>query len=98
MAPGKTIGGFASFTDPSTPSERYKLGDVDNNDLVESPDIAYIQRKAAMMKVNIDEAIMLRNGDVDGNGLLEVTDATYIQRYLAHMSVKYPIGEYIDVA
>ncbi|MBQ3265267.1 MAG: dockerin type I repeat-containing protein [Ruminococcus sp.] len=103
VADGKTIGGKATFTDPSEPvgptdaPERYMLGDADNNGKVDAIDVTAIQRKAARMSVPYDEAIMLRNGDVDGNGKLEVIDATYIQRKLAKLKVDYPIGEWIDV-
>ena len=97
VAPGKTIGGIASFTDPSGPVDTYLLGDSDNNTYVESIDATLIQRANAHLKVNVDEAILNRNGDVDGNGFLEVVDATYIQRYLAHLNCKYPVDTYVPV-
>lgn len=100
VAPGKEIGGKATFTEPTQPAEKYLLGDADNNDAVESLDVAAIQRYNAKMNPpvpGVDTAIVIRNGDVDQNGYLEIIDASYIQRYLARMNPPYPINTYIDV-
>ena len=97
IAPGEVIGGEADFEEPHHPTETYRLGDADNNDQVDSVDVAFIQRYCAMMRTGLDEDIMVRNGDVDGNGYLEIVDATLIQRYLAMMKVDYPIDELVEV-
>lgn len=99
VQPGVTIGGFASFTDPSnpTPGETYILGDADGSGAVDSIDVTLIKRYKARMKIDSDEVILKRNGDVDGDGDIEIIDATLIQRKLARMNVDYPIGEEIEV-
>ena len=96
VQPGFTVGGIASFTDPSEPAETYLLGDADNNGTVDTNDVVIIQRYIAKQSVPNRE-IVKRNGDVDRDGELVILDATNIQRKLARMSVPYPIGQYVPV-
>ena len=96
VQPGFTVGGIASFTDPSEPAETYLLGDADNNGTVDTNDVVIIQRYIAKQSVPNRE-IVKRNGDVDRDGELVILDATNIQRKLARMSVPYPIDQYVPV-
>ena len=94
LQPGFTLGGIASFTDPSQEAERYLLGDVDGDGEVTIVDATMIQR----VLVNIPGAVINEAAaDVDGDGEVTIIDATFIQRYLASVPVAFPIGEFITI-
>ena len=70
----------------------YKLGDVNNDDEVDTVDATFIQRYATKVAVPFSEDVMMQ-GDVDGDGEATIVDATYIQRFATNIAVPYPIGE-----
>ena len=83
-------------TEPATELLGYILGDVDNNDAVESIDATWIQRYSVQMELPIPEENMVQ-GDVDGDGETKIYDVTFIQRYVVDIPTPYPIGEFIAI-
>ena len=81
-------------TEPATELLGYILGDVDNNDAVESIDATWIQRYSVQMELPIPEENMVQ-GDVDGDGETNVYDATFIQRYVVNIPTPYDSGKLI---
>lgn len=99
VAPGLFVSDSCSFTLLGVYSMPYTylLGDVDDNDAIESVDATLIQRRLSNIKIDIPYEELTERGDVDGNGEAEVIDATLIQRHLASITLSYPIGETIEV-
>ena len=102
LQPGVTVGGKATFTDPTNPEQptqptvRYLVGDADNNGKVASKDVTILQRYLIRMNVNVDTDIMIRNCDLNKDGKITSPEVTFIQRKLVRMEVPYPIDEWVE--
>ena len=65
--------------------DAYVLGDVDDDDDVNSVDSALILRSSAGFAVELDSRASVR-GDVNTDGDMNIIDATYVQRHLAEIA------------
>ena len=81
-------------TEMPTEHEKYLLGDVDNNGVVDVLDVTSIQRCLANLSTPKD--CIIAHGDVDQNGVTNIADVTYIMRHLAFLPTDYPIGQFVE--
>lgn len=88
---GTTTARTVEIKNPTPPAV---LGDVDENEEVESTDATWIQRHAAGM--DLPFSISNSTADVNGDGEITVMDATAIQYYLANMKNPHNIGKTVS--
>ncbi len=81
-------------TEPSTPSEKVLLGDIDDNTIVNIKDATKVQViVASAAALNARETTA---ADCDSNGVINIKDAALIQKYIAGVTTIHPIGKYVD--
>ena len=75
-----------------TTSDRFILGDADNNEQADLTDVTFIQYLVSGLDPGEITENTLICGDVDGNGITDISDATYIQRYIAGIEIPFAVG------
>jgi hypothetical protein len=86
------------YATPATPPDEHQLGDVNDDDAIDSEDVqAAIDYANGLDPLSEDprpwEDWRLEMADVDGNGVIQAFDAAEIQRRMAGIITEFPVED-----
>jgi len=85
----------AQATSSTSQTEKYLLGDGDQDGKISVKDATVVQKHVA--KIISLQGKALKSADADGDGKVTVKDATVIQKYVAKMKTNTKVGEEIEI-